>query len=640
MVRYDDEPTLTDMLSDPVTLAVMEADGLDPRDLAETLSQMAASVAPSPSLVDLKNRSDGSAIAKAVPADRRLDVAIEPPQGKATGWDPRRVRSYLRLVSGLVLLAFVLCHLTAHSFLLVSLERAGAALDILMYPWRTAIGTAILFSALLTHYSNALWSIYVRRYLRLSRWEWWQLGLGLCIPLLLMLHVTSTRIAESLLDVSSHYSSVLIVQWQLSPWLGVLQAAAVLTVWIHACIGVHFWLRTKAWYTRWRALFAGLGLLLPTLALSGFVTAGNQVLRAAANPNYTRLSLEHSNLTDRKRAEIGRIAWAGSAVYLALTLLPFAGRGVRGRLYRRRRPPLLSHSSGRVLPILLGATVLEALRENGIPHASVCGGRARCTTCRILVTKGLDRLPEPSGLEAKALARIGATPGMRLACQICPTADISVMPLLAAEAGAAEGMVRGGLEGSERLITVLFVDLRGSTKLGESKMPYDLLYILNQFFHEMTKALDATNGHYAQFAGDGLMALYGLNVKDPAAGVTDALRGAREMLARMDNLNSRLRGDLLQPLRIGIGIHFGEAIVGAMGPPASQIISAIGETANACSRLESLTKEHDCRVIVSRRAAETAGLDVRNHELHRAPVHGLAQPVEFYTLNSLADLRV
>ncbi len=430
------------------------------------------------------------------------------------------------------------------------------------------------------------------------------------------------------------------MQWQLSPWLGVLQAAAVLTVWIHACIGIHFWLRTKAWYPRWRALLVGLGLLLPTLALSGYVTAGNQVLRAAEEPGYTRLSLENSNLSDQNRAEIVRIAEAGAAAYLALTLLPFVGRGVRGWLYRRRRPPLLSHSSGQILPMLPGATVLEALRENGIPHASVCGGRARCTTCRILVTKGLDRLPEPSGLEAKALARIGATPGMRLACQICPTADISVMPLLAADAGAAEGMVRGGLEGRERLITVLFVDLRGSTPLGKSKMPYDLLYILNQLFHEMIKALDATNGHYSQFTGDGLMALYGLNAKDPATGAADALRGAREMLARMDQLNSRLRGDLLQPLRIGIGIHFGEAIVGAMGPPGSQIISAIGETANACSRLEGLTKQYDCRVIVSRRAAETAGLDVRSHELHRASVKGLAQPVEFYALKMLADLRV
>jgi adenylate cyclase len=292
------------------------------------------------------------------------------------------------------------------------------------------------------------------------------------------------------------------------------------------------------------------------------------------------------------------------------------------------------------MPILPGATVLEALRENGIPHASVCGGRARCTTCRILVTKGLDQLPEPSGLEARALARIGATPGMRLACQICPTADISVMPLLAAEAGAADGNVRGGLEGSERLIVVLFVDLRGSTILGEAKMPYDLLYILNQFFHEMTKALDATNGHYAQFAGDGLMALYGLNAKDPAIAAADALRGAREMLARMGQLNSRLRGDLPQPLRIGIGIHAGEAIVGAMGPPASQIISAIGETVNACARLESLTKEYDCQVIVSRRAAHMAGLNVKSRKLHRVSATGEAPPVEFYALNTLADLHV
>ena len=638
MDRYYDEPTLADMLSDPMTLAVMDADGVDPGDLAATLTQMVGKLEPSAGSIDQK--SVGNTIAKVVVADRMRDVSIELPEGATTGWDPRILRNNLRLASGLVLLAFVVCHLTAHSFLLVSLERAGSALDVLMYPWRTAIGTTILLSALLIHYLNALWSIYVRRYLRLSRWEWWQLGLGLCIPLLLMLHVTSTRIAESLLDVTSHYSSVLIVQWQLSPWLGVLQVAAVLTLWIHACIGVHFWLRTKARYTRWRAMFVALGLLLPTLALSGYVTAGNQVLRAATNPNYTKLSFEDSNLTDQKRAEIGHIARVGSAIYLTLVLLPFVGRGVRGWLYRRRRPPLLSHSSGRTMPILPGATVLEALRENGIPHASVCGGRARCTTCRILVTKGLDQLPEPSGLEARALARIGATPGMRLACQICPTADISVMPLLAAEAGAADGTVRGGLEGSERLIAVLFVDLRGSTILGEAKMPYDLLYILNQFFHEMIKALDATNGHYAQFAGDGLMALYGLNAKDRAIAAADALRGAREMLARMDQLNSRLRGDLSQPLRIGIGIHFGEAIVGAMGPPASQIISAIGETVNACARLESLTKEYDCRVIVSRRAADMAGLNVKSRKLHRVSATGQAPPVEFYALNTLADLQV
>jgi adenylate cyclase len=555
-----------------------------------------------------------------------------------TRFDLRALRSNLRLASALTMLAFVISHLTAHSVLLISFERAESALKILMYPWHTLIGTTLLLTALLVHYANALWSIYRRRSLRLSTWEWTQLAFGLSIPAVLMAHVIGTRVAISLLDVNATYTTVLTTQWLILPWLGVLQAIAVLTVWTHACIGIHFWLRTKPWYPHWRALLFAVGLLLPTLALAGFVTAGNEVLRRAENPNYVKQALAGSNLTKAKRSTIVRIVYAGLGIHAALLALAFAGRGVRRRLRRREWQAILTHASGRSVAIVSGATVLETLREHGIPHASVCGGRARCTTCRILVTKGLDQFTAASGLEAKALARIGATAGMRLACQIRPTADISIMPLLAADANAVDGTVRGGLEGSERPVTVVFVDLRGSTSLGEAKMPYDVLFVLNQFFHEMTKALTATNGHYSQFTGDGLMALYGLDAAAQAAGPLDAIRGAREMLSRLDQLNRRLHEDLMEPMRIGIGIHYGEAIVGAMGPPRSQIITAIGDTVNTCARLESLTKDYDCAVIISRRAAEAASLDVSDRELHRAPVKGRAEPVQFYALKTLADL--
>jgi adenylate cyclase len=134
------------------------------------------------------------------------------------------------------------------------------------------------------------------------------------------------------------------------------------------------------------------------------------------------------------------------------------------------------------------------------------------------------------------------------------------------------------------------------------------------------------------------MALYGLNATDPATGAADALRGAREMLTRLDQLNHQLRTDLAEPLRIGIGIHYSEAIVGAMGPPHSQIITAIGDTVNTCARLESLTKEYECQVIVSRRAAEAAGLDVRGRELREAPVKGRVEPMQFYALKTMADV--
>jgi adenylate cyclase len=560
---------------------------------------------------------------------------------KAMNSNLRVWRARLRLSSGLVMLAFVICHLTAHWFLLVSVEDAETALTFLMYAWRTWLGTSILIAAFVVHYSNALWSIYIRRSLRLSRWELTQVALGLCIPFLLMFHVIGTRIAESTLDVTVYYNTVFIAQWLHRPWLGAIQMIALITVWTHACIGIHYWLRTKRWYPAWRPALFTYGLLLPTLALAGYVSGGNQVVREAnADPDFVRTAAEDSNITAQAAETVDRMATVGFGLSLALTLLPFAGRGIRELSYRRRKPPVLAHPNGRRMAILPGATVLETLRANGISHASVCGGRARCTTCRVLVTKGLEQLPQPRGLEAKALARIGATAGMRLACQIRPTADLAVLPLLATDATAADGAIRGGLEGSERLITIVFVDLRGSTSLAEAKLPYDTLFILNQFFHEMTQALVATNGHYSQFTGDGLMALYGLDAADPKSGPVDAVRGAREMLERLDQLNYRLRGDLREPLRIGVGIHFSEAIVGAMGPPRSQIVSAIGDAVNTCARLESLTKEYGCAVVISRQAAEAAGLNLDGEKLHEAPVKGRREPVQFYALGSLAEVQV
>jgi adenylate cyclase len=281
---------------------------------------------------------------------------------------------------------------------------------------------------------------------------------------------------------------------------------------------------------------------------------------------------------------------------------------------------------------------LETLRDNGVPHASVCGGRARCTTCRVQVTQGLDALPPPQQQELAALTRIKANEGTRLACQIRPARDISIVPLFAADATAADGQVRGGLEGSERPITVVFVDLRGSTTMGEARLPYDVLYLLNQFFYEMTRALHATNGHYSQFTGDGLMALYGLYEADPRKGALDALRGAEAMLQGLARLNRQLRTEQSQPLAIGIGIHHAEAIVGAMGPPRSQIITAIGDTVNTCARLESLTKEFGVPIVVSRQAAEAAGLDTAGFRLHEVPVKGRVAKVEFYALESVAEL--
>ena len=545
------------------------------------------------------------------------------------------LRNRFRLGSGLILFAFVATHLSAHITLLISIEFGNHVLSFFMYPWRTSFGTTILISAFVVHYCNALWSVYVRRSLKISSWELWQLALGLSIPILLVLHVSGTRIAEAALAINPDYASVLISQWVRSSWLNLLQIVAVVTVWVHACIGLHFWLRTKRWYPTLWVYLASAALLLPALAIAGFISAGNQFLRLAkTDPATIQLLLDDSNTTEASIVAVGKIALVAVAVHLGLMLFTFCARAIRAWLDQRQSRPFLFYPSGRKIPVRAGATVLEALRDCGIPHAAVCGGRARCTTCRILVSSGLDDLSPPEAQEAAALARIDAASGVRLACQVRPTMDVSIVPLLAADASPADGNTKGGLEGSERPITVMFVDVRDSTLLGESKMPYDVLFLLNQFFREMTKALVATNGHYSQFTGDGLMALYGLKTANPATGAADAIRGAQEMVSRLNRLNRELRGEMSKPLRIGIGIHFGEAIVGTMGPPGSQIITAIGDMVNTCARLENLTKEYGCPIIVSRRAAELAGLNVDDLKLHDGFVKGRVASVEFYIIEA------
>ncbi|WP_096704764.1 adenylate/guanylate cyclase domain-containing protein [Magnetospirillum sp. 15-1] len=537
------------------------------------------------------------------------------------------LRADLRLAGALVILGFVVCHLVNHMLALVSLDAAIAGHDLLMEPWEGAVGTGLLLTAGLTHYVNALWAVYERRTLRMGSTEAWQLGLGVSIPFLMMVHLSGTRLGEVFLDLEPGYPSVLLSQWVLSPWKGVVQGILVLVVWGHACAGLHLRFAGKGWYQRTQAGLLALAVVIPTLALAGWISGGSSVIRAAGDPAWTARILAEAHMGPTTSADTLRLMLVGSGLHFLLIVVPLAARAAR-RLGGGRRPQL-THSSGRVMRMMPGATVLETLQDHGIPHASACGGKARCTTCRVRVRAGCDRLPPPGALEAAALSRIEAPPEVRLACQLRPEHDLAILPLLPSDAAAADGRLHGGMDGRERHVVVMFVDLRGSTTLGEAKMPYDMLFILHRFFQQMTRALAATGGHYSNFTGDGLMALYGLKTADARKAVAAALAGARRMVAGLETLNAELAMELAAPLRMGIGIHYGEAIVGTMGPPGAQIVSAIGDTVNTTARLEGLTKDQDCLLVLSAAAAAAGGLDFPGEPRHQVVVKGRVEPVEF-----------
>ncbi|MCW8883640.1 MAG: adenylate/guanylate cyclase domain-containing protein, partial [Motiliproteus sp.] len=277
------------------------------------------------------------------------------------------------------------------------------------------------------------------------------------------------------------------------------------------------------------------------------------------------------------------------------------------------------------------------LRQNRIPHASVCGGRGRCTTCRIRIDLGIEQLPEPGKLEQEALQRIEAAPNVRLACQSRPHGTVKITPLLPPDLILASHSQQGGVNGEERPILAMFIDLRDSTRLGEQRLPYDVLFILNRFFLEMSEALKESHGHYAQFAGDGLMALYGLE-RGLKQGGLDALRGAVDMQQRIDRLNEELKNELAEPLRIGIGLHCGEAIVGTMGPPSSPNYSAIGDNINAAARLESQTKVLGCTLVVSERVAQASELNLNRFPKQQVSLKGKDEQLWVYAISDTAAL--
>ncbi len=287
-----------------------------------------------------------------------------------------------------------------------------------------------------------------------------------------------------------------------------------------------------------------------------------------------------------------------------------------------------------------GLSILEISRVAGIPHASVCGGRGRCSTCRVRIS-GDDRhrLPPASPEEAKVLARIGAPANVRLACQLRPPpGHYRVALLLPAAAGPVEAYRRQPqAHGGERYIAVLFADIRGFTTISEGKLPYDVVFLLNRYFRATGQAVEAAGGRLDKFIGDGVMAIFGLN-QEPQVACRQALDAARRMALALADLNEAMSGDLDVPLRIGIGIHAGPAIVGEMGYARAAQITAIGDTVNTASRLESMTKEFAVELVVSQELLDRAGIDLGEAPRHEVEIRGRQGRLSVRAIAKAAEL--
>jgi len=551
-------------------------------------------------------------------ADAPTPAPLHRPRGSA-------VRA-LRLATGLVLVTYVTGHLVNHALGVISIDAQEALLAILAPPWQSLPGTLLLYSALVIHALLGLYALWRRQTLRMPAWELTQLTLGLAVPLLLIPHVFGTRVASALLGTDTTYHVVVAALWS-SPTAMIRQPVLVVVVWTHLAIGLHYWLRLSRTYRRGLRFVYPLAVIVPLVALLGFWGAGFELAAAPAAPG---ASTADEAAAPAARALLDARERLTYGVYASLLVLVLAARVLRRGFHTRHGAYRIHHSNGRVITAPIGHSVLEALREAGVPHASVCGGRARCTTCRVRIGHGARSLPPPGATETSALQRIAAEKNVRLACQLRPSHAVHITPLLPPHVGPAE-LEAGRSPGRERAVAVMFVDLRESSRLGEQRMPYDVLFILNRFFAEMAEALHETGGYYSTFNGDGLMALYGAQT-DLRSGCRDAMRGAMAIATRLAKMNTALQSDLGEPLRVGVSIHAGEAIIGTMGPPATPILSALGDTVNVAARLESETKRHGCVLVISSACARAAAVDLTRFPEHTASVRGRNEPVTYYAI--------
>src|SRR5262249_31389935 len=246
--------------------------------------------------------------------------------------------------------------------------------------------------------------------------------------------------------------------WVLRQHMIAVQFTLLTIAWTHACIGLYFWLRLKPFF-KWAApILLAVAVLLPALAMIGAHHGAEEVIALAKDPQWRADHIRP--MPPPQRAIVDEITLFYFPIGYAIALmLVFVARAVRS-LRERRRGMVTTSSPDKQVRIPRGLSVLEASWRFKVPHASVCGGRARCSTCRVRVVSDRSSLPRPSRREAFVLDRVGAgDPSIRLACQLRPQTDVAVIPILPPHIGADFVRNRRRVNiGEERYIVSMFVD--------------------------------------------------------------------------------------------------------------------------------------------------------------------------------------
>ncbi len=544
----------------------------------------------------------------------------------------------MRLVSGLILFCFVATHLLNHALGLFSIDLMQ---EVQQWRWivtRSLVGSIVLGCALVTHVVLGLYRIATRATMRLPPWELIQSIGGVLIPFLLFAHIVNTRGAHELFGVNDIYLYELLRLW---PASAISQSLMVIFVWMHGCLGIHFWLRLKPTYRRLVPILAVIAVIIPVAALGGFLVAGRGLNAIVADERILAAIKETTRWpTDAASEQLAGLRMIVRGEYAAL-LAVVAIYFIWTRLERRSAQRVtVSYIGGPTVTVPAGPSLLEISRMSKIPHASICGGRARCSTCRVRIEQGSTPLAPPKFAEAITLGRIRAPDNVRLACQIRPEGRLVVSrliwpgtkrPIEESHADEADS------HGVEKLLAVMVVDLRGFARLSEQRLASEIVSILNGFFSVIGAAITDNGGRIDKFIGDGLIAVFGES-DGIAAGSRRAMDAARAIDAAVSSVNESLGPELGRTLDVGMGLASGPLVVGRMGFGKDTDLAVIGPAVGIARDIEEAAKNAGVQLMMTRELARHCGWEPPAELVAEVASRSAGGPIAVVALQRSLDL--
>ncbi len=565
----------------------------------------------------------------------------------------------IRIISGSILFAYVIMHLLNHSINIFSIDLADAVRSSYFHPvWQNPVGLVLLYGSFVAHMILGFSSILTRKSFKMKAKDWIQIIFPVLALLFLLQHIAASFAITKIFGGEESYSLLFAVMNTDPPSeiiIGaILFSLMTIFIWVHGVIGLDAYLKQQAvhhnrfgFYLRFPSLFRFIYWVVPIGAVLGWFS-GLRNMSFIAQIQSFELDMPIPNYLGSiifkfvpqeafpVLLQIEPIVMKYYPIFVLFVILVCIFNVIRARFFGRI---IVSYPGGETVSIPKGTSVLEASRKGKIPHQSVCGGRGRCTTCRVKVTANEGTLTSPSAHEIKAIERVGLDDNVRLACQLKPTSNISVQPLLNPENTLETVRSARALTGKEQETVVLFVDLRDFTKLSEKKLPYDVVYILNKYYAVCGEIIEKNGGRLDKFIGDGIMAIFDVST-DSNVNSKNALVSANAISKSMKTLNSEMKTDFSEDMRFGMGIHAGSMIVGMMGYGKTVTETAVGDNVNIAARLEELTKTYKCELVVSKYVADKANIDTKKMKPKTVDIRGRKEVLEVFTFEKAADIPV